>query len=139
VVGTMDGDAGAEPDGSDEEAATATQWTEDAGAGRDDGMPAALAMEPTGQPAEEDAVLSHAEPAPKPPAALGTTGTAGAEAATGLSAGSVRRLLAGLSVAPRADGGMVLQADREAAGVLAEVLRGLANAITGAVAGGDGS
>ena len=47
----------------------------------------------------------------------------------------VRSLLAGLTVAPRADGGMVLQADRAAAGVLAEVLRGLANAIEGAAGG----
>ncbi len=48
----------------------------------------------------------------------------------------VRSLLAGLTVAARADGGMVLQADREAAGVLAEVLRGLANAIDGAAGAG---
>jgi superfamily II DNA or RNA helicase len=49
-----------------------------------------------------------------------------------IDAHRVRSLLAGLSVAARADGGMVIQADREAASVLAEVLRGLANAIDGA-------
>lgn len=47
-------------------------------------------------------------------------------------------LLAGLTVQPRADGGMVLEADRESAWLLAEVLRGLAGAIEGAVGGGAG-
>ena len=50
-----------------------------------------------------------------------------------LDAGAVRGLLAGLSVKPRADGGMVLEADPESAAVLAEVLRGLAGVIEGAV------
>lgn len=49
-----------------------------------------------------------------------------------LEAGQVRSLLAGLTVQPRADGGMVLEADRESAAVLADVLRGLASAIEGA-------
>ncbi len=46
----------------------------------------------------------------------------------------VRNLLAGLSVEPRGDGGLVLRADRESAAVLAEVLRGLAGAIEDAAA-----
>lgn len=47
----------------------------------------------------------------------------------------LRTLLAGLDVRPRADGGFVLEADRESASALAEVLRGLAGVIDGAVAG----
>jgi hypothetical protein len=46
----------------------------------------------------------------------------------------VRSVLAGLSVQPRSDGGLVIEADRESAAVLAEVLRGLAGAIEGAAA-----
>lgn len=53
-----------------------------------------------------------------------------------LDSTQVRSLLAGLTVQPRADGGMVLEADRESAAVLAEVLRGLAGVIEGAVRGG---
>ena len=61
--------------------------------------------------------------------------TPSATAPSNIDPARVRSLLAGLTVAPRADGGMVLQADRVAAGVLAEVLRGLANAIEGAAGG----
>jgi hypothetical protein len=76
---------------------------------------------------DEDAVLP-VSPGPQqlaPP-------TAAANGAA-IDPGRVRSLLAGLTVQPRADGGMVLQADRESAAVLAEVLRGLAGAIEGAV------
>ncbi len=44
----------------------------------------------------------------------------------------VRSLLAGLSVQPRSDGGLVIEADCESAAVLAQVLRSLAGAIEGA-------
>src|SRR5690606_36087587 len=56
--------------------------------------------------------------------------------ARALDPARVRSLLAGLSVQPRADGGLVLEADRESAAVLVEVLRGLASAIEGAASGG---
>ncbi|MFN3242205.1 MAG: DEAD/DEAH box helicase [Planctomycetota bacterium] len=52
----------------------------------------------------------------------------------GLELAGVRSLLAGLSVQPRSDGGLVIEADRESAAVLAEVLRGLAGVLEGAAA-----
>jgi hypothetical protein len=55
-----------------------------------------------------------------------------------LSAPQLQNLLAGLTVTPRADGGLVLNADRESAGVLARLLRSLAAAIEGGVAGSGG-
>jgi len=67
-----------------------------------------------------------------------------ATAAVGAGAGTkvpevrapqVQKLLAGLQVTARADGGLVVNADRESAGVLVELLRGLASAIEGGVAG----
>jgi superfamily II DNA/RNA helicase len=78
---------------------------------------------------DEDAVLPAA--AAQQPMTSSTTAGDGAA----LDPSRVRSLLGGLTVQPRADGGMVLQADRQSAAVLAEVLRGLASAIEGAVGG----
>ena len=58
-----------------------------------------------------------------------------ARGAPSLEPARVRSLLAGLSVQPRSDGGLVIEADRESAAVLAEVLRSLAGAIEGVAAG----
>ncbi len=69
---------------------------------------------------------------PRAPAAA----PVGSGAAAVIDPARVRSVLAGLTVQPRADGGMVLEADRESAAVLAEVLRGLAGAIAAAVGGG---
>jgi len=78
---------------------------------------------------DEDAVLAVSSPQERSAPSTATTDGAAVDAKR------VRRLLAGLTVQPRADGGMLLEADRESAALLADLLRGLAGAIEGAVGG----
>ncbi|MDO8349398.1 MAG: C-terminal helicase domain-containing protein, partial [Planctomycetota bacterium] len=103
----------------------------------------AVQMEDAGDGGDEDlvpAVSAASAIEQGPPSTTAAAATSAeheelAPARAGIDPARVRSLLAGLTVQPRADGGMVLQADRDAAAVLAEVLRGLAGAIEGAVGG----
>lgn len=100
----------------------------------------ATASEDVGERAEPESlatVQTGADAAEPLPAADAQTAMATTPAATSTPvrvASELRNLLAGLSVTPRPDGGLVLHADRESSAVLVQLLRGLASAIEGGAA-----